>query len=128
MPAAPGSGELAADLNVLAEMIQTLPRRTEEQLETFGVHTTREERARLSGEQHDSPAQILASVRMQVRLPEATLQRGDEEQAWQELGKIQDGLAAAGWVLRELIEHFRACGGPRRLAADQRGQDRPRRA
>ena len=108
VPATPGGGELAADLNVLAEMIQTLSRRTEEQLEAFGAHTTRKERARLSGELHDSLAQTLASVRMQVRLLDATLQRGDEAQAWQELEKIQDGLEEADRELRELIEHFRA--------------------
>ena len=108
VPATPGGGELAADLNVLAEMIQTLSRRTEEQLEAFGAHTTRKERDRLSGELHDSLAQTLASVRMQVRLLDATLQRGDEAQAWQELEKIQDGLEEADRELRELIEHFRA--------------------
>lgn len=108
VPATPGGGELAADLNVLAEMIQTLSRRTEEQLEAFGAHTTRKERDRLSGELHDSLAQTLASVRMQVRLLDATLQRGDEERAWQELEKIQDGLEEADRELRELIEHFRA--------------------
>lgn len=108
VPATLGGGELAADLNVLAEMIQTLSRRTEEQLEAFGAHTTRKERARLSGELHDSLAQTLASVRMQVRLLDATLQRGDEERAWQELEKIQDGLEEADRELRELIEHFRA--------------------
>ena len=110
VPAASGgmAGELAADLNVLAEMIQTLSRRTEEQLEAFGAHTTRKERARLSGELHDSLAQTLASVRMQVRLLDATLQRGDEERAWQELEKIQDGLEEADRELRELIAHFRA--------------------
>lgn len=108
VPATPGGGELAVDLNVLAEMIQTLSRRTEEQLEAFGAHTTRKERDRLSGELHDSLAQTLASVRMQVRLLDATLQRGDEAQAWQELEKIQDGLEEADRELRELIEHFRA--------------------
>ena len=80
VPATPGGGELAADLNVLAEMVQTLSRRTEEQLEAFGAHTTRKERARLSGELHDSLAQTLASVRMQVRLLDAALQHGDEDE------------------------------------------------
>lgn len=103
----PGSAELATDLNALAEMIQTLSRDTEEQLAEFRAHTTYQERTRLSGELHDSLAQTLASIRMQVRLLDETLHRGDEQQVWRELERIQESLEEADAELRELIAHFR---------------------
>ena len=71
--------ELATDLNVLAEMVQTLSRDTEEQLQEFSDYTAMKERTRLSGELHDSLAQTLAGIKMQVRVLDETLHQGDEE-------------------------------------------------
>ena len=99
--------ELAADLNVLAEMIQTLSRDTEEQLQEFSDYTAMKERTRLSGELHDSLAQTLAGIKMQVRVLDETLHQGDEERTWQELEKIEESLEEANIELRELIAHFR---------------------
>ena len=120
--------ELAVDLNALAEMIQTLSRDTEEQLEGFRAHATHQERARLSGELHDSLAQTLASIRMQVRLLDETLHGGDEEQVWRELERIQESLEEADAELRELIAHFRVPVAERDLvAAVERAVERFRR-
>ena len=99
--------ELATDLNVLAEMVQTLSRDTEEQLQEFSDYTAMKERTRLSGELHDSLAQTLAGIKMQVRVLDETLHQGDEEQAWEELEKIEESLEEANIELRELIAHFR---------------------
>ncbi len=99
--------ELATDLNVLAEMVQTLSRDTEEQLQEFSDYTAMKERTRLSGELHDSLAQTLAGIKMQVRVLDETLHRGDEERTWQELEKIEESLEEANIELRELIAHFR---------------------
>ena len=99
--------ELAADLNVLAEMVQTLSRNTEEQLQEFSDYTAMKERTRLSGELHDSLAQTLAGIKIQVRVLDETLHQGDEERTWQELEKIEVSLEEANIELRELIAHFR---------------------
>ena len=99
--------ELATDLNVLAEMVQTLSRDTEEQLQEFSDYTATKERTRLSGELHDSLAQTLAGIKMQVRVLDETLHQGDEERTWQELEKIEESLEEANIELRELIAHFR---------------------
>ena len=99
--------ELAADLNVLAEMVQTLSRDTEEQLQEFSDYTAMKERTRLSGELHDSLAQTLAGIKIQVRVLDETLHQGDEERTWQELEKIEESLEEANIELRELIAHFR---------------------
>ena len=99
--------ELAADLNVLAEMVQTLSRDTEEQLQEFSDYTAMKERTRLSGELHDSLAQTLAGIKMQVRVLDETLHQGDEERTWEELERIEESLEEANIELRELIAHFR---------------------
>lgn len=99
--------ELATDLNVLAEMIQTLSRDTSEQLQEFSDYTAMKERTRLSGELHDSLAQTLAGIKMQVRVLDETLHQGDEERTWQELEKIEESLEEANIEIRELIAHFR---------------------
>ena len=99
--------ELATDLNVLAEMVQTLSRDTEEQLKEFTDYAAMRERTRLSGELHDSLAQTLAGIKMQVRVLDETLHQADEERTWQELEKIEESLEEANIELRELIGHFR---------------------
>ena len=99
--------ELAADLNVFAEMVQTLSRDTEEQLQEFSDYTAMKERTRLSGELHDSLAQTLAGIKMQVRVLDETLHQGDEERTWEELERIEESLEEANIELRELIAHFR---------------------
>ena len=99
--------ELAGDLNVLAEMVQTLSRDTEEQLQEFSDYTAMKERTRLSGELHDSLAQTLAGIKMQVRVLDETLHQGDEARTWQELEKIEESLEEANMEIRELIAHFR---------------------
>jgi len=100
--------ELAKDINVLAEMVQTLSRATEEQLQEFTDYTAMKERTRISGELHDSLAQTLASIKMQVRVLDETLHQGDEERVWQELEQVENSLEEANIELRELIAHFRA--------------------
>ncbi len=107
-PRAGNFAELAVDLNVLAEMIQTLSRDTEEQLQGFREYTAMKERAHMSGELHDSLAQTLAGIKIQVRVLDETLHQGDEAQAWQELERIEGNLEQANHELRELIAHLRA--------------------
>ena len=100
--------DVATDLNMLAEMIQTLSRDTEEQLQQFTEHTAIRERTRMAGELHDSLAQTVASLKMQTRVLDESLHQGDEEQVWIELERIEQSLEDANTELRELIAHFRA--------------------
>ena len=108
VPRRGGFAELAKDINVLAEMVQTLSRTTEEQLQEFTDYAAMKERTRISGELHDSLAQTLASIKIQVRVLDETLHQGDEERVWQELEQVENSLEEANIELRELIAHFRA--------------------
>jgi two-component system nitrate/nitrite sensor histidine kinase NarX len=68
-----------------------------------------EERTALAHELHDSLAQTLASLRLQVRMLEETLQNQPVNQAaMQETKRIHNGLDEAHDELRELINSFRA--------------------
>jgi two-component system nitrate/nitrite sensor histidine kinase NarX len=68
-----------------------------------------EERTALAHELHDSLAQTLASLRLQVRMLEETLHKQPANQAaMQETRRIHNGLDEAHDELRELINSFRA--------------------
>lgn len=68
------------------------------------------ERTMLSHELHDSLAQTLASLRLQVRMLDETVQHANlpESSARQEIWRIKNGLDEAYTELRELLGHFRA--------------------
>ena len=68
----------------------------------------KEERTRIAHELHDSLAQSLASLRLQVRVLDETLHQGDESTTWQQLERIEHSLDEANTELRELIGNFRA--------------------
>ena len=67
-----------------------------------------EERTRMANEMHDSLAQTLASLRIQVRVLDETLHQGDEQITWQELEKLESQVEQANLELRSLIGKFRA--------------------
>jgi two-component system nitrate/nitrite sensor histidine kinase NarX len=68
-----------------------------------------EERNALGHELHDSLAQTLAGLRLQVRMLEDTLQQGAAPApALGELARIRSGLDEAHAELRELLNSFRA--------------------
>ncbi len=68
-----------------------------------------EERNALGHELHDSLAQTLASLRLQVRMLEDTLQQGAAgAPALGDLARIRSGLDEAHAELRELLNSFRA--------------------
>lgn len=70
-------------------------------------HLINEERTRIAHELHDSVAQTLASLRLQVRVLDETLHQGDESTTWQQLEKIERSLEDANTDLRGLIANFR---------------------
>ncbi len=67
-----------------------------------------EERARLANELHDSLAQTLASLRIQVRVVDETLHQGDEQVTWEEMEKLESTVEEANSEFRRLIGQFRA--------------------
>ena len=67
-----------------------------------------QERNRLSYELHDSLAQTLASIRLQVRVLDEILHQDDEATTWQQLERIENTVDEANTELRSLIAHFQA--------------------
>ena len=66
-----------------------------------------EDRSAIANELHDSLAQSLASLKMQVRVLDDTLRQDNEVAIWKEMENIQAGLDEANIELRELITYFR---------------------
>ncbi|MBT8121029.1 MAG: GAF domain-containing protein [Gammaproteobacteria bacterium] len=78
-------------------------------------HLIKKERTRIAHELHDSLAQSLASLRLQVRVLDETLHQGDESTTWQQLERIEHSLDEANTELRGLIANFRAPSSNRGL-------------
>jgi two-component system nitrate/nitrite sensor histidine kinase NarX len=71
-------------------------------------HLINEERTRIAHELHDSLAQTLASLRLQIRVLDETLHQADESATWQQLERIENSMDLANSDLRGLIANFRA--------------------
>ncbi|MCY4219561.1 MAG: histidine kinase [Gammaproteobacteria bacterium] len=67
-----------------------------------------EARARFANELHDSLAQTLSGLRIQVRVLDETLHQGDEQVTWEEMEKLEEQVEEAVQELRSLIGQFRA--------------------
>ncbi len=67
-----------------------------------------EARARFANELHDSLAQTLSGLRIQVRVLDETLHQGDEQVTWEEMEKLEEQVEEAVLELRSLIGQFRA--------------------
>jgi two-component system nitrate/nitrite sensor histidine kinase NarX len=66
-----------------------------------------QERTRLSHELHDSLAQTIASLRIQIRVIDETFHSDDEQSIWHQMERIEYTIDQANHQLRELIAHFR---------------------
>ena len=66
-----------------------------------------QERTRLSHELHDSLAQTIASLRIQIRVIDETFHSDDEKSIWHQMERIEYTIDQANTQLRELIAHFR---------------------
>ncbi len=66
-----------------------------------------QERTRLSHELHDSLAQTIASLRIQIRVIDETFHSDDEKSIWHQMERIEYTIDQANNQLRELIAHFR---------------------
>ena len=109
------TSELCDDINRLAEWLESLAADQEAQLlqqqSRLARHSDRllrfEDRSAIANELHDSLAQRLASLKMQVRVLDDTLRQDNEVAIWKEMENIQAGLDEANIELRELITYFR---------------------
>ena len=106
--------ELGRDINMLGNMINQLSQETVEQLEKHTDYLEQEnqllvmrERNYLSHELHDSLAQTLASLKIQLHLIADTLKSGKLQDGQQELENISYITEQANNQIRELIAHFR---------------------
>ena len=66
-----------------------------------------QERTRLSHELHDSLAQTIASLRIQIRVIDETFHSDDEKSIWHQMERIEYTIDQANDQLRELIAQFR---------------------
>ena len=66
-----------------------------------------QERTRLSHELHDSLAQTIASLRIQIRVIDEAFHADDEKSIWHQMERIEYTIDQANNQLRELIAHFR---------------------
>jgi two-component system nitrate/nitrite sensor histidine kinase NarX len=66
-----------------------------------------QERTRLSHELHDSLAQTMASLRIQVRILDEIFHSNDEPAIWDQMERVENIIEQANNQLRELIAHFR---------------------
>ena len=66
-----------------------------------------QERTRLSHELHDSLAQTIASLRIQIRVIDETFHSNDEKSIRHQMERIEYTIDQANTQLRELIAHFR---------------------
>jgi two-component system nitrate/nitrite sensor histidine kinase NarX len=66
-----------------------------------------QERTRLSHELHDSLAQTIASLRIQIRVIDETFHSNDEKSIWHQMERIEYTIDQANDQLRELIAQFR---------------------
>jgi len=71
-------------------------------------HLINEERTRIAHELHDSLAQTMASLRLQIRVLDETMHQDDESLTWQQLEQIESNMDEANTDLRSLIANFRA--------------------
>ena len=66
-----------------------------------------QERTQFSHELHDSLAQTMASLRIQVRILDEVFHSNDEPGIWDQLERVEYTIEQANEQLRELIAHFR---------------------
>ena len=66
-----------------------------------------QERTRLSHELHDSLAQTMASLRIQVRILDEIFHSSDEPAIWDQMDRVEYTIEQANNQLRELIAHFK---------------------
>ena len=110
---------LCDNLNSVSEMLETQLNKTNKQFERFAKYKEEknkeanrlaiiEERVTIASELHDSLAQTLASLRLQVRVLDESVQQDGDKRVWDELETLEDSIELANREIRQLIGHFRS--------------------
>jgi len=101
------------DLESYSELLVSIGQHLGSAVEKFRLHEEEsellvmQERTRLSHELHDSLAQTIASLRIQIRVIDETFHSNDEKSIWHQMERIEYTIDQANNQLRELIAHFR---------------------
>ena len=105
--------DAAFDLDSYSELLISIGQHLGSAVEKFRLHEEEsqlliiQERTRLSHELHDSLAQTIASLRIQIRVIDETFHSDDEKSIWHQMERIEYTIDQANHQLRELIAHFR---------------------
>ncbi len=105
--------DTAFDLDSYSELLISIGQHLGSAVEKFRLHEEEselliiQERTRLSHELHDSLAQTIASLRIQIRVIDETFHSNDEKSIWHQMERIEYTIDQANHQLRELIAHFR---------------------
>lgn len=108
----PGSSfnGLCRDFNSMAHMLEAQSAHGNVQIQRHTEHladkTRMQERAWIAYELHDSLAQTISGLRLQVHVLEESLKRGDIKLSWGQLGKLGNTLRTANCEIRDLIGYF----------------------
>ncbi|MCP4332860.1 MAG: hypothetical protein GY785_09410 [Gammaproteobacteria bacterium] len=105
--------DAAFDLDSYSELLISIGQHLGSAIEKFRLHEEEselliiQERTRLSHELHDSLAQTIASLRIQIRVIDESFHSDDEKSIWHQMERIEYTIDQANHQLRELIAHFR---------------------
>jgi two-component system nitrate/nitrite sensor histidine kinase NarX len=103
----------SVELEAYSELLLSIGQHLGTAVEKFRLHEEEsellviQERTRLSHELHDSLAQTIASLRIQIRVIDETFHSNDEKSIWHQMERIEYTIDQANTQLRELIAHFR---------------------
>ena len=105
--------EIAFDLDSYSDLLLSIGQHLGSAVEKFRLLEEEselliiQERTRISHELHDSLAQTIASLRIQIRVIDETFHSEDEKAIWHQMERIEYTIDQANNQLRELIAHFR---------------------
>jgi len=107
------AGQSSVELEAYSELLLSIGQHLGSAIEKFRLLEEEsellimQERTRLSHELHDSLAQTIASLRIQIRVIDETFHSNDEKSIWHQMERIEYTIDQANTQLRELIAHFR---------------------
>ena len=107
------TGQSSTELEAYSELLLSIGQHLGSAVEKFRLLEEEselliiQERTRLSHELHDSLAQTIASLRIQIRVIDETFHSNDEKSIWHQMERIEYTIDQANTQLRELIAHFR---------------------
>ena len=107
------------NINAVSDMLEKQVSKNNEQIERFSKYKEEknieinklaivEERIKFASELHDSLAQTLATLKLQVRVLDESMHQSNEKSMWSELEKLEKSIERANTEIRKLIKHFRS--------------------